>query len=567
MKIHGTGRVCSGLATLVLFLTAAGAAQGQTTSPSKMSVSIPDLQGLKQSLPTQAKGLDTFEAVPVDAPVNPAEYIVGPGDKLSLNVWSSAPFEQVLTVSPEGLILVPAVGVVDVKDLTLAQARVRVSDLVGKKYVRGEVTLTLLLPRKISVTILGQVPHEGRKSMYASQRVTDLLEQGFDFPTGRMDAKEYEERLSKIRSGVSERYIRVQRRSGEIVVVDLVRYRIRGEARHNPYLREGDVVYVPARKDADNVIGVFGAAMESANFEFVDGDSLSMLIAMGMGFAPEADPRHAVLARFASSGVRLDTVHLDAQALLDGRVPDIALRPGDRLIVPRVPHYAANFRVQVDGEVMRPGRYPITRESSRLSEVIALAGGFTKNASLSGAVIYRLKNADEKAVDDRELLLAQRASLPVQDTTYYRVESMLRLTEEVISVDFRALFGKGDSTHDVLLKSHDRIVIPAQERTVYVFGQVVSPGHVMFQPGKDYEAYIAQAGGFSNEARTGDVKVIKCGTRVWLDPDETEIEDGDMVWVPKETQYPFSYYVTVYSQIAGIVAAAATVALLINTIK
>lgn len=568
MKRIDMGRRVLCVGPLAVWLLAAGPAFSQGANSSKTPFSFPDVQTLKQSLPAQTRGLESFEAVPVDAPISAAEYTLGPGDRLALNVWSSSPSESVVSVSPEGVLLVPAVGVIDVKGMTLAQARTRVGSLVAKKYVNAEVSLTLLTPRKVSVTILGQVPHEGRKSLYASQRVTDLIELGIEFPTGRMDAREYEDRLNKVRAGASERLIRLQRRTGEIIPIDLLRYRIRGEGRFNPYLREGDVVYIPRRTDAENVIGVYGAAIANANFEFVEGDSLAMLIAMGMGFPADADPEHAILTRLAPSGMSMDTFRVDARAIAEGTAPDIALRPGDRLIIPRKLQHAGNFWVEVEGEVVHAGRYPITRENTRLSQVLAMAGGLTKSASLSGAVIYRLHSeAEETAVDDREILLSQRASLPAQDTSYYRVESMLRLTEEVISVDFRALFVRGDSTHDVALRTHDRIVIPSQQRTVYVFGQVVSPGHVMFEVGRDYESYIAQAGGFANEARVGDVKIIKCGTRVWLDPDETEIEDGDMVWVPKETRYPFSYYVTIYSQIAGIVAAAATVALLINTFR
>lgn len=563
--IPGMGKVFAWVLVLCLFAAGTGHAQGSTTS--KMPVTFPDLQGLKQSLPGQSKGIDAYEAVPVDAPVNAAEYMVGPGDKLSLNVWSSSPSEHTVTVSPEGLILVPAVGVVNVNDMTLARARASIAEIVGKKYVKAEVTLTLLVPRKISVTIAGRVPREGRKSVYASQRVTDLIEQSMDLPAGQMDVREYEDHLNKMRFAVSERRIRVQRRTGEIVPVDLVRYRISGQGRFNPYLREGDVVYIPGRSDADNVIGIFGGTMSHANFEFVDGDSLSMLIAMGMGFPADADPEHALLMRLPGSGVRMDSLRVDARAIAAGRAPDIALQPGDRLVVPRKPQTAGNFRVQLDGEVLRPGRYPITRAHTTLREVIRMAGGFTPNANLSGAVVYRLKSDEQKLVEERDALLAQRATLPAQDTSYYRVESMLRLTEEMVAVDFRELFAKGDSTRDVVLRSHDRIVIPSRENTVYVFGQVVSPGHVMFEPGRDADSYIDKAGGFTNESRPGDVKVIKCGSGVWLDPDETEIEDGDMVWVPKETRYPFSHYVTIYSQVASIIAAAATVALLITTIK
>jgi polysaccharide biosynthesis/export protein len=557
-----------GMITVALFCTLymAPVAVGQTATQSKEQMTLPDFQSLKAALAPQTKELDMHDAVPMDAPVNAAEYIMGPGDRLALNIWSSAPVELSLTVTPEGALIVPGVGIVDLKGLSLAEAKARVRVLTSRRYVNSEISLTLLVPRKVSVTILGQVPNEGKKTVHATQRVEDLVELGVEFPTGRMTAQEYTDVLNRLRSMRSERKIVLTHRTGLTVPIDLVRYRVSGNGKYNPYLQEGDVVYVPERKDPDNVIGVFGAAMQTANFEFVPGDSLSLLIKMGMGFPFGADPSRAILSRLSEGGTKMDTIHVDALAIADGRANDIALRPGDRLLVPAQAVPLANYRVTIEGEVTMPGTYPITRDNTKLSEVIRNAGGFTKKANLAGAVVFRRRTeGDDIREKEREQLLSLRASLPVQDTSYYRVESALRLTDEVVAVDFRELFVRADSTYDVSLRNRDRIVIPTQEHTVYVFGQVVTPGYVMYEPGADYRHYVDRTGGFANEARTGDIKVIKGGTRIWLDPDETTIEDGDLIWIPKETAYPFSHYATIYAQIAGIVGAAATVALLINS--
>ena len=470
----------------------------------KEVLAMPDLQSMKQGTSAQKGGFDTWDAIPVDAPLDAKEYTLGPGDRLSLNIWSSAPTEHQLNVTPEGMLIVPGVGIVDVRGLSLATARGRVAERVSKRIVNADVSLTLLVPRKITVTILGQVPHEGRKTVHASQRVDDVIEQATDFPTGRMDAVQYQDQLNIFRK---------------------------------------------------------------ANFEFVEGDSLSTLIGMAMGFPADADPRNALFTRLSAGGTVMDTMRVDAAAIAEHRIADIALRGGDRLIVPKLATALANYHVTVEGEAKFPGDYPITRESTKLSEVLRMAGGFTSNANLAGAVVYRRSTDQDGRALEREQMLSLRASLPVQDTSYYRIESALRLTEEVVSVNFRGLFLNRDSTLDVAVKSNDRIVIPPQQHSIYVFGQVVSPGHVMYENGQGYAYYIRRAGGFANEARESDVKVIKGGTRIWLDPEETAIEDGDMIWIPKETTYPFSHYVTIYAQIAGIIGTAATVALLVNSLK
>jgi protein involved in polysaccharide export with SLBB domain len=554
------------LLLVVLFSIVQGAALSQTI-PSKDGLSMPDLQSLKQGVTSQKSGFDTWDAVPVDAPLDANEYIVGPGDRFSLNIWSSAPAEHQLNVTPEGMLIMPGVGVLDVRGLTLAQARMMIAGRVTKRTVNAEVTLTLLVPRRITVTILGKVPHEGRKTVHASQRVDDIIEQATEFPTGRMDAVQYQDQLNVFRTTRSERRIRLQRRTGAIVPVDLVRYRTSGLGRFNPYLQEGDVVFVPGRSEADNSIAVFGGTIRYANYEFVEGDSLSTLIGMAMGFPADADPRNALFTRLSAGGLLMDTIRVDALAIAEHRIGDIALRGGDRLVVPKAAMALANYHVAVEGEVRFPGGYPITREHTKLSEVIRLAGGFTSNANLAGAVVYRRSTEQYSGEFEREQMLSLRASLPVQDTSYYRIESALRLTEEVVSVNFRGLFVDRDTTLDVVLKSNDRIMIPSRQHSIYVFGQVVSPGHVMFERGQAHGYYIQRAGGYANEARESDVKVIKAGTKIWLDPDETEIEDGDMVWIPKETTYPFSHYVTIYAQIAGIIGTVATVALLVKSLK
>jgi hypothetical protein len=147
------------------------------------------------------------------------------------------------------------------------------------------------------------------------------------------------------------------------------------------------------------------------------------------------------------------------------------------------------------------------------------------------------------------------------------METELRLKGEVVSVDFHRLFVEGDSSQDVTLRNYDRIVVPGLTRTVYVFGQVVKPGHIPYVEGKRVGYYIDLVGGYAGEARSGDVKVIKGTTRTWLDPGETAIEDGDYIFVPKEVHYPFGYYLTTVVQFAGIIASLATVILVARNLK
>ena len=56
--------------------------------------------------------------------------------------------------------------------------------------------------------------------------------------------------------------------------------------------------------------------------------------------------------------------------------------------------------------------------------------------------------------------------------------------------------------------------------------------------------------------------IIKRATRQWLSPKETKIEEGDYVWVPKEPQRTFAYYMNIFNQTAAVITAAVSLVLL-----
>ncbi len=530
---------------------------------------IPDLMSLRASSQGGTRTLSEPASVSMDSPVDAEAYYVGPGDQVALNIWSSAPVEHRLTITPEGLLLIPAVGAVDLKGTTLAKARTQVEQQVTRKFPSSTVSLSLIAPRKVTVYITGAVMREGMHEMHAVQRVDRLIEEANTLPSTQLSNKKfYDSDQQSLRQNLSMRYITVQRRTGEVERVDLVRYAVTGRSDLNPYLREGDRVFVPSRRPWENRIGIYGGVVRDVAVEFVQGDSLSRLVRLAMGVRSESVAEHSMLMRLSADGTRMDSMLVDVHAIMDGRAPDIALRPGDRLVVPANRDDREGNAVRIEGEVLRPGTYPITKAATHLSQIIQLAGGFTAQANLKAATVLRVRPKTMEGPEEleQERLLSVRTSLQFQDSSYYLTETALRLKGELVSVDFHALFAKGDSTEDITLRNFDRVIVPEYSRTIYVFGQVITPGHVPYAAGQNADYYIGRAGGFTGEARTGDVKVIKGNTRTWLDPSETPIEDGDFLWVPKEYPTPFGTVLTTVAQLATVIAALASIILVANTL-
>lgn len=492
----------------------------------------------------------------LDGPVKPETYVVGPSDVLALGIWTSPPITFNLTVTPEGSVVIPTVGEVHVADVTLREAKSRILAEVRKRYLTGDPTVTLVMPRRVVVTVMGNVRNPGRYTMNATDRIDRVIDQAnLRIPEQNLA----EERRFPPGKLESQRNIILRRRQGEMVRIDLLKFFATQEERWNPLLRDGDEVFVPVADRTKGVIAVYGGVNNPGRFEFSPGDSVLGAIQLAYGLNSRAIRDSVLLVRYLPETQQSVTI-LNLDAMMSGKAPDVLLYPGDRIIVRQQPERREDYRVMVEGEVVYPGTYPITRSGTRLSTVIRMAGGFTEYAALNSAEVIRSSVQPDEIEFER--LLSLRGSVTPEDSSYYVLESELRLRREIVNVDFGRLFVEGDTSQDVVLRSEDRIVVPSVRRTIYVFGQVVSPGNVPYVPGRDANYYIMKAGGLTEKARDADVMIIKRSTRQWLAPKETTIEEGDYVWVPKVPERPFSYYMRILGETASVVSVAVSIVLL-----
>ncbi len=506
----------------------------------------------------------------LEGPIDPQQYVVGPSDVLGVNIWTVPPMNFVLTVTPEGSIIVPTVGEIRVTGMKLADAKERVLSDIRKKYMLGNPSVTLLNPRDIIVTITGNVRYPGRYTMNASYRVDRLIQEankavkkGPD--KSATESLQIEENPNYQPETASKRSILVRHKDGSSQRVDILEFfAVRNESR-DPFLREGDEVFVPRVDNIHNVFAVYGAVNSPGRFEFMQGDSVMQAIDLAYGFTKRADLDTIELIRMNPVTGGLTTTELRASALSHGSLEDVPLQPGDRIFVRSKFDIRQDFRVFIDGEVRFPGIYPITKDSTKLSQVIQQAGGLTEFASLQSAELLRVTmNIDEAQLDR---MLRQRGNITPEDNAYVTVEGDSRVRRDNINVSFERLFGKKDSTQDVYLQTDDHIVIPSVRKTVFVFGQVITPGNVPFIGGKDAEYYIDKAGGFTDNAQKGDVAIIKWSTRQWYEPGKTNIEEGDFIWVPPVVRKPASYWLAIIGQTTSIVSVALSIVLLVIQLK
>lgn len=496
----------------------------------------------------------------LESTIAPESYFVGPSDVLAVNIWVSPPITLLLTVTPEGTLIIPSVGEIRVSDMTLAAARKKVYTEVRKRFSFGEATITLVTPRDVVVTVQGRVLNQGSYTLPAYKRIDKAVEEANVPRMGQLPSD-----AQAIRPYMSTRKIIVRHKDGTFSRVDLNQFTVTKDDRWNPYLREGDLIIVPPFDYTRNVIGVYGQVNVPGRIEYADGDSVKTALRMAYGFTSLARPDSVEFTRMDANGEIVVRKTLDGEAILAGTVPDFPLQPGDRLVVAGRVDRRGDYTVVVAGQVKNPGTYPITRSSTRLSEIIRTAGGFAEDASLIAAQLVH----KSVALDDiqTERLVSLRGGAPPEDSAYYYLETELRMRKETVTTDFVRLFSEGDSTQDVILRDGDAIIVPLRKQTIYVFGQVVNPGHVPYLAGQGVEYYLGKAGGLTDRAREDDLKIVKARTQQWLAPEDTKIEEGDYVWVPMEAQLPFGYYLNIVAQSAVVLTAAITVVLLIVQIN
>jgi protein involved in polysaccharide export with SLBB domain len=470
--------------------------------------------------------------------VDPATYRVGPGDEIALR-YSDLLDPILLRVGPAGDLTLPNVGPIPVGGLTLAVLDSQIRERM-RPYVRGKgFAITLHRPRRFRMPVLGEVRDPGAVTLQAPARASEAIAAAGGVGVGG------------VRRGI------VIRRGADTLLADLVRTERSGDLAGDPLIFETDVIHVPPR---GKFIEILGAVPHPGRYDFLPGDRLSDLVTLAGRALPQAALEHAQLTRMDERGLPAPRpVRLQDALLAPAGADDLPLVEGDRLYVPMEAHWREGPRVEVVGEVTRPGPYPITEGVDRIRSVLERAGGFTE---LAERAALRVERSISVAMPDTALLSLARAGDP--SLVRADLEQALLMTRErrAIAAEVGAMLERGDENGNALLLDGDRIVVPRHRPVVSVQGEVLTPGYVRFQRGRKLSDYIEDAGGLTRRADRRHIRVTRASTDQRLSFKEVkEIHPEDVIWVP--TKRGRSAWETTRDLIAAV-SQAATVFLVIR---
>lgn len=481
------------------------------------------------------------DAQALETAIDPKTYILGPGDGVYLNVYSAHTLDQDLTVTPEGRIIVPQTGQIDVAGLTVTNAEKKINQLLARDYKNPQAYLSIRKMRTMKISVLGEVLSPGVHQVTSMMRVSEVINKAGD-----------------LTDKSSLRNIEIRRADGSLrAKADLDKYYFTGDLAANPVLEGGDVIMVPRVMKMFIINGSVGTP---GTYEYADGDKLSSVIALAKGLKPGSRIDSIEIARFSPD----DQNHARRIYVNFASGEDPEIKEGDVISIRGTSQYHLPRVVSVFGEVQYPGKYSIELGETKLSDVLRRAGGILPSGSLDESLVIRragvgswendpeyimierLKGFDEKRISDDQF-------------NYYMARSR-QLGRSVEVVNFRALLEKGDQSQDIIMRDEDSVWIPRARGFVSVIGCVSNQGNVGYIEGGTYRDYIERAGGYTSIADKSAIRVINSKSSTYINPrsdGDYQIGPGDTIVIPAEKHdfwKNFETITTITAQVITIIA-------------
>lgn len=387
----------------------------------------------------------------------PANYKLGPGDEVIVDIWGTNQTTIRQTITPDGFINVEGIGIVYLAGMTVKEADNYMRRQLGRIYsvdgegAQSDIKLTLGAIRTITVNVMGEVVVPGTYSLSSFSSVYHALYRAGGFSD-----------LGSVRN------VSLMRNGKKVAEVDIYDLLVHGKPADNIVLQDGDVVLVPAY---ESVVTVSGSVKRPMKYEMRNSENLDDLITFAGGFRGDAYTSNLNVERRNGRELQVYTVPGD-------EFSTFALVDGDSINVSKVINRYEN-RLEIKGAVFRPGVYQLSDKINTVSELVAVADGLRGDAFTNRALLHR----------ERE-----------------------DYTLELIQVDLKGILA--GTAPDIALQKNDVLTISNVNEIrdlgyITVVGEVHNPGMFRFADNTTVEDIILQAGGLLESASTAKVDVSR----------------------------------------------------------
>ncbi len=381
----------------------------------------------------------------------PADYVLGAGDQVIIDIWGASQQSIDGEISPDGFVVVEEIGPIKLAGLTVAEANEYVKDMLGGDYNGSSITLSVGTTRSVKVEVVGDVVTPGSYTLSAFSTLFNAL-----YTAGGINDMGTLREINVFRGGKS------------VAKIDVYDYIINGNNDGNIRLQDNDLIVVGPY---DAIVSVGGKVKRPMRYEMKDDETLSKLLTFAGNFTGDAFTKNVRVIRKSGREYSVHTVEKGAFA-------SFKLFDGDSIYVDSIIPRFSNM-VEVKGAVFHPGMYETGGNINTVLDLIDAADGLREDAFTARAVMHRRKQ-------DRRL--------------------------EVLAVNIEGIMA--GTVPDVELRKEDVLFIPSVndmrgEETLRINGEVNFPGVYEYAENTTIEDIVLQAGGLTNAASMVKVDVFR----------------------------------------------------------
>jgi len=526
--------------------------------------SVPSLYDLYTQVSPEQPVLERFAAevfrngagksddLPMDLPVGP-DYVLGPGDGLSINLWGSVDQRLRRVVDRGGLVTLPEVGTLLVAGRSLGEVQQLVQAALRTQFRDVKADISLARLRTVRVYVVGDVERPGAYDISS-----------LSTPLNAISASGGPTALGSLRS---LKHYRGQKLVQVIDAYDLLLHGVHGDLER---MQPGDTILVPP---IGALVTVQGMVRRPAIYELNEEKGLDEVLELAGGVMSSGTLRHIEVERVEAhekrTMLRLDLPQSNDSIAVAQAMQAFHVQDGDIVRISPILPYSEQT-VYLDGHVFHPGRYAY-REGMKVSDLVKSYSDLLPEPAEQHAEIIRLNPPDYRpavlafslsdalAGKDQGLTLKPFDTVRIFGRYDFEDAPMVTVNGEVrnpgdhlingvvhlrdavhlaggvtpdarlddVQVFRRTSDGKlkvlsvslakalaGDETDNVLLELQDRVFVQrsaakADPPTVVIQGEVIRPGKYPLGEGMTASQLVRLAGGLKRSAFTDNADLAR----------------------------------------------------------
>ena len=320
-----------------------------------------------------------LDQLPMDLPAGP-DYVVGPGDGLTINLSGGISQRLQRVVDREGRVVLPEVGAIEVSGRNLGDVQHLMQTTLRRQFRDVDADVSLSRIRTVRVYVVGDVERPGAYDVSSlSTPLNALYLAGGPTSAGSL----------RILS-----HYRGKQLIEQVDVYDLLLHGIRGDMQR---LQAGDTIQVPPLRDQ---VTIEGMVRRPAIYELNGEKSLAEVLELAGGVLPSGTLRHVDVERLEShesrTMLRLDIPEANNQVQVTQALEDFKIQDGDKIkITPILPY--ADKTVYLDGYVSHPGKFAYS-DGMKVTDLVKSYKDILPEPSTTHAEIIRLAAPDNTPV-------------------------------------------------------------------------------------------------------------------------------------------------------------------------